>query len=194
MLREQVRPVEWLSRALAAVGLLCLGWVALVSAQATLFRRDQLQAMERMAATATTPATGAPVTLPAGSPLGVLAIPRLGLSEAVAEGEEESTLSIAIGHLPDTPLPWHAGNSGFAGHRTTHFRALEHIRIGDEMQLTTPHGTYHYTVRETLIVDPSDVWVLAHTPDRQLTLMTCYPFTFIGRAPKRFIVSAVETR
>jgi sortase A len=181
--------VEWLSRLLIATGLLCLGWVGLVSAEATLFRRAQLQAMVSMTAeTANTAA--APVTLPVGSPLGVLAIPRLGFAEAVAEGEDESTLSIAIGHVPDTPMPWHQGNSGFAGHRTTHFRPLNDVRIGDELLLTTPHGLFRYVVRQTLIVDPSDVWVLDPTPGRQLTLITCYPFTYIGRAPKRFIVKA----
>ena len=185
--------VEWLSRLLIATGLLCLGWVGLVSSEAILFRRAQLQAMVSMTAE-TANAAAAPVTLPGGSPLGVLAIPRLGFAEAVAQGEDESTLSIAIGHLPDTPMPWHHGNSGFAGHRTTHFRRLKDVRIGDELLLTTPHGRFRYVVRQTLIVDPSDVWVLDPTPGRQLTLITCYPFTYVGRAPKRFIVSAVERR
>ena len=185
--------IEWFSRGLIATGLVCLGWVALVTSEATLFRRTQLQAMVHMTAETTDAAT-APVSLPPGTPLGVLSIPRIGFAEAVAEGENESTLSIAIGHLPDTPMPWHPGNSGFAGHRSTHFRPLKDVQTGDELVLRTPYGTFRYVVRQTLIVDPSEVSVLAPATGRQLTLVTCYPFTYIGTAPKRFVVRADGAR
>ena len=192
MAADRSRYLDWLSHALMALGLVCLGWVVLVSAEATLFRQQQLQSMEFLSEVTASPGL-APVTLPAGTPVGVLTIPRLRFAEAVAEGESESTLSIAIGHLPDTPLPWHEGNSGFAGHRTTHFRPLKNIRAGDELLLTTSYGTFRYVVRQTSIVEPTDVSVLQQNgPGRQLTLITCYPFTYIGRAPKRFVVRADE--
>ena len=193
MAADRPRFLEWLSRGLIAAGLVGIGWVALVTIEASLFRRSQLQAMVHMTAEITDSAS-APVTLPPGTPLGVLSIPRLGFAEAVAEGENESTLSIAIGHLPDTPMPWHPGNSGFAGHRSTHFRPLKDVQVGDDLVLTTPHGTFRYVVRQALIVDPSEISVLAPTAGRQLTLITCYPFTYIGTAPKRFVVVAQENK
>jgi len=121
---------------------------------------------------------------------GMLEIPRIGLSEAFAEGDDDGTLRTAIGHLPDTPLPWHTGNAAFAGHRDQHFRALRNIRIGDEIRLATPRGVFTYTVTDTFIVTPQDLWVLAPTNGRELTLITCYPFNFVGHAPKRFVVKA----
>jgi sortase A len=127
--------------------------------------------------------------------VGLLSIPRLGYSEAVAEGDDAATLRVAIGHLPDTAVPWIDGNTALAGHRDTLFRSLAKIRVGDELALSTAHGDFRYRVSQTLIVDPDDVWVLAPAPGRQLTLITCYPFHYIGSAPHRFIVRAepIET-
>jgi sortase A len=113
----------------------------------------------------------------------------------VAEGDDDSTLSIAIGHLPDTPLPWEDGNSALAAHRDTFFRPLRDIRIGDELRLTTTvHEQLRYRVRETLVVGPEDVGVLDSTDSPSLTLITCYPFNFVGHAPQRFIVRAERMR
>ena len=109
----------------------------------------------------------------------------------MAEGDDERTLSKAVGHLPDTPLPWQRyGNVGLAAHRDGLFRRLEHMRLNDEVRLVTPRGEYHYRVTRTHIVNPDDVWVLAPTPHPTITLITCYPFAFIGNAPQRFIVQA----
>jgi sortase A len=108
----------------------------------------------------------------------------------VAEGDDDSTLRIAIGHLPDTPLPWEDGNSALAAHRDTFFRPLRDIRIGDELRLTTAHEELRYRVRETLVVGPEDVRVLDSTDSPSLTLITCYPFNYVGHAPQRFIVRA----
>jgi sortase A len=96
----------------------------------------------------------------------------------------------AVGHIPGTPLPGQQGNVGLAGHRDTFFRGLRNIQKDDEITLTTLHGSYRYRVDSTRIVRPEDTKVLAATADDFLTLVTCYPFYFVGPAPKRFIVRA----
>jgi sortase A len=108
----------------------------------------------------------------------------------IAEGDDDATLKVAIGHLPDTPLPWHEGNSALAGHRDTFFRPLQHIRVGDELRVSTVRGDFRYQVRETKVVGPNDLWVLDPTDRPTLTLITCYPFSYVGKAPRRFIVRA----
>ena len=95
-----------------------------------------------------------------GELIGRVDIPRLKLSAAVAEGDDDKTLGKAVGHLPDTPLPWQRrGNVGLAAHRDGLFRKLEGIRIGDDIRLVTTRGEFHYQVKKTHIVDPDDVWV-----------------------------------
>jgi sortase A len=128
-----------------------------------------------------------------GAPVGRIEVPRLHLSAAVANGDDDGTLRVAIGHLPDTPLPWEEGNSALAGHRDTFFRELRHIRINDVMRMATPYGDFTYRVTRTLVVTPDDLSVLAPTHEPTLTLVTCYPFSYVGHAPKRFIVEAVRT-
>ena len=97
----------------------------------------------------------------------------------------------AVGHLPDTPLPWQRrGNVALAAHRDGLFRPLENIRIDDDVRIVTPRGEFHYRVTKTHIVDPDDVWVIAPTDTPTITLITCYPFSFVGNAPRRFIVQA----
>jgi sortase A len=122
--------------------------------------------------------------------VGVLEIPRLNLSEVVASGEDDKTLKLAIGHLLDTPLPWAQGNSVLAAHRDTHFRPLRDIQHGDLVRLKTRKGVLEYYVKDTMIVAPNDVWVMAPSTERRLTLVTCYPFNYVGSAPQRFIVRA----
>ena len=92
--------------------------------------------------------------------------------------------------MPDTPFPWQDGNSALAGHRDTFFRPLRRIHVGDEIQFVSPQGAYRYRVTRHLVVDPEDVWVLDASSGAALTLITCYPFDFIGAAPRRFVVHA----
>jgi sortase A len=125
-----------------------------------------------------------------GRPIGVLEIPRLGVSSVVIEGDEAAALILGVGHLADTPLPWSSGNSVFAAHRDTFFRPLEHIRPKDIIRFTSHDAELEYVVQSTRIVAPNDVEVLSPTPSNVLTLITCYPFTYVGPAPKRFIVRA----
>jgi len=136
--------------------------------------------------------------LPQGRPpapsslLGRLEIPRLNLTVIVREGADGKTLHRSVGHIPGTALPGYAGNVALAGHRDTFFRALRNIQKDDAIDFETENGTYHYLVESTDIVGPRDVGVLAASHGQTLTLVTCYPFYYVGSAPKRFIVRAVQ--
>jgi sortase A len=124
--------------------------------------------------------------------LGRLKIPRLHVAAMVREGADSGTLRRAIGHIPGTALPGKTGNVGLAGHRDTFFRALRNIEKDDTIDFETDAGTFRYAVESTRIVSPRDVSVLSAAGGRTLTLVTCYPFYYVGSAPKRFIVRAVQ--
>jgi sortase A len=132
------------------------------------------------------------LTRPAPSPLAVLRIPSLRLEVAVLPGTDDFVLDRAVGHIDDTALPGTDGNSGIAGHRDGYFRGLKDIAAGDAIELETLKGREMYHVERIWIVNPENVSVLDPTPVRSLTLVTCYPFYFIGSAPQRFIVRAVR--
>lgn len=127
---------------------------------------------------------------PEGSTVGRIEIGTLGLAAMILEGVDQRTLRRAVGHIPGTALPGEQGNVAIAGHRDTFFRSLRDIRQDAEITLTTLHGSYRYRVESTRVVEPKAIEVLADTGDAILTLVTCYPFDFIGPAPKRFIVRA----
>jgi sortase A len=177
---------EWL---LLAVAVVCLEWYGLRMYE---IHRKQTAAnavLDRELSDQRLPAEP-PSTVPPGALIGRLDIPRLHLSAPVESGDDPDVLDFAVGYLPDTPLPWKPGNSGLAAHRDRLFRPLEGIRIGDEIRLSTGHGNLQYTVSRTLIVNPEDVWVLNPATDADLTLITCFPFGYVGHAPKRFVVQA----
>src|SRR6266849_5442615 len=111
----------------------------------------------------------------------------------VREGVDDRTLDIAADHIPHTALPGQTGNVGVAAHRDTLFRNLKDVRSDDRITLTTLDGEYVYRVVSVRIVKPTEVSVLDPSPhEKTLTLVTCYPFYFVGQAPKRFIVRAVQ--
>jgi sortase A len=112
----------------------------------------------------------------------------------VRTGSDARTLQLAVGHIPGTARPGEDGNVGLAGHRDTFFRRLRDIEPDDRIRIVTPSGTYDYRVQRTDVVEPSDVGVLERTTEPSLTLVTCYPFTYVGSAPERFIVRAVLER
>ena len=116
--------------------------------------------------------------------------PSVSLSATVLEGSDDGTLARGAGHIEDTAFPGDAGNVGIAGHRDTTFRPVRHLRLGDPLLLTTANHVYRYRISRTTIVDPEDVYVLDDAAHPTLTLVTCYPFEYIGHAPRRFIVSA----
>lgn len=127
------------------------------------------------------------------SVIGKINIPRLGISAILKEGVGRRTLNLAVGHIPSTALPGQPGNVGVAAHRDNLFRGLKDIRQDDSITLTTLDNTYVYRVISTRVVNPADVSVLDASPDENtLTLVTCYPFYFVGNAPKRFIVRALQ--
>ncbi len=136
----------------------------------------------------------AAVGKPAAVPLAVLRIPRLRIEVPVLPGTDDRTLDRAVGHIDDTAPPGADGNSGIAGHRDGFFRGLKDIAVGDVIELETAKIKEVYRVERTWVVDPEDVSVLDPTPTRALTLVTCYPFYYIGPAPRRFIVRAVLAR
>ncbi len=127
----------------------------------------------------------------AGVPLALLRIPKIDLEVAVLAGTSELALNRGVGHIDGTPRPGEGGNVGIAGHRDGFFRGLKDIAVGDSLELETLSGVERYRVSETFIVDPSDVHVLDSTDRPSITLVTCYPFYFVGSAPQRFIVRAV---
>lgn len=125
-----------------------------------------------------------------GDVIGEMTIPRLGLKTIVVEGQSAKVLRRAIGHLPETALPGAPGNVALAGHRDGFFRPLRDIRLGDAIALETYDGEFVYQVESTEVVSPSDVQVLQPSRENSLTLVTCYPFYYVGAAPMRFIVRA----
>ena len=127
-------------------------------------------------------------------PLAVLRIRRIGLEVPILEGTDEGTLNRGVGHIEGTARPGSNGNAGIAGHRDGFFRGLKDVRSGDLVDLETPIGVEHYSVQQSWIVEPDDVSVLAPTGGAAITLVTCYPFYFVGSAPRRFIVRAVRTK
>jgi sortase A len=131
-----------------------------------------------------------PARLGEGTPVGKLEIPRLNLSVIVLEGVSDGILEKGAGHIPETALPGKVGNVGIAAHRDTFFRPLHTIQNNDLIRLTTSEGVFDYAVEWVRIVKPSAVEVLRPTNRPTLTLVTCYPFYFVGSAPERFIVRA----
>ena len=124
-------------------------------------------------------------------PLGVLDIPSLRLQVPVLEGTDDLTLDRAVGHITGTAPLGETGNIGIAGHRDGFFRGLKDIRIGDRIDLQWQRGGSHYIVDEIQIVSPDDISVLEPRAKPSLTLVTCYPFYFVGSAPLRYIVHAM---
>jgi sortase A len=165
-----------------AAGVAILNYTCLVRAEAWIYQRWGEREVER-------PAEPAPAGL-----VGRIAIRRVGISAVVAEGSDETTLSRAVGHIAGTALPGEPGNVGLAGHRDTFFRALRNIRAGDLIVLTTPHGEFRYSAVSIKVVNPKALDVLDPTSEEILTLVTCYPFHFVGSAPNRFIVRAKRVR
>ena len=183
-----VRPCGWAVRLLFVVGLLCLGWVAAVRGTTWYVQtsndhllEDQLRARGPAAA-----------VIPATDTTGRIEIARIGLKAMVLEGTDDATLRVAVGHIEGTEWPGRGGHAGLAGHRDTFFRPLRKVRIGDEIRYTSAAGIYRYRVSDTEIVGPRDVQVLDPHRTATLTLVTCYPFGFVGHAPDRFIVHATR--
>ncbi len=134
-----------------------------------------------------------PRILAEGDVIGEILVPRLHLKAIVVQGDSSSILRRAVGHLSETALPGESGNVALAAHRDTFFRPLRKIRPGDVVTFDVPGREFRYEVESTLVVSPNEVGVLhPSSTSRELTLITCYPFDYIGPAPDRFVVRARE--
>jgi sortase A len=185
--RRKSRAASWLESFLWTVGCAALGYCAFLWGRA---QYDQVQGNRmvdryqfvdhRQSDVKVRPA--------AGSLVGRIEIPRLKFSAVIFEGVDDATLDRGVGHLAGTATPGELGNLVLAGHRDTFFRPLKKIREGDEIDVTGPEGPSRYRVEFTQIVAPEATEVLRSTGGATLTLITCYPFRYIGNAPDRFIV------
>jgi sortase A len=173
---------------LVVIGVMMLSYTTFVLADAWRFRAEYHASLPARAAA---PAS-APAPLIEGSAIGEIRIERLGLLEVIGEGDSATVLRRGVGHLADTAWLGRPGNIVLAGHRDTAFRALSLIQTGDRIEVTTPHERGEYEVQSATVVPPTDTSVLAPSDRNTLTLITCFPFAFVGRAPERFVVRARE--
>jgi len=206
----------WAERALLAIGIVCLGIFAWSWLDARWLEIRETRRLEEALAAAPAVKSKASETdsfaslekgaeqiqkeekkkeeappLEPGGLVGRISVPRLGVSAIVLEGVDKKSLRRGAGHIPATALPGEEeGNVGIAAHRDSFFRGLKDIQEDDTIELTTLDGTFRYQVEWTKIVKPADVSVLEPTDEPALTLVTCYPFYFVGSAPERFIVRA----
>jgi sortase A len=184
------RLVRWSQRLLVITGALALGYVGFTLLDARLFQASAKRSLETQIHR-----EGERQELQAkvktGDVLGRVDIPRLGISVAVLQGTSSRILRLGAGHIEGTALPGETGNSGIAGHRDTFFRKLKNIQLNDEIQVQTATGLFRYQVDWMRVVEPSDTTVLEpSSKESTVTLVTCYPFYFVGSAPKRFVVRA----
>ncbi len=177
--------LKWAHRALLLVAILLLGYCGFALADSWVFQwresRDLDQLRSEFVAN-----QGSLDPPPPASQKGLIdriELPRLRLSVVVIEGIGRTTLRRGIGHIPGTALPRQPGNVGLAGYRDTLFRPLQNLRINDEIRFSTPRGGFRYEIESLRIVDPNDVGVLAASGDNVLTMVTCYPFFYVGRRP-----------
>lgn len=181
----------WLSRVLFAGGLLLLGIVALTSMRSCTREREARNLSgETVARGQVKRASATRARAEATGDVGHLAIERLGLKAAIVEGVDARSLDEGVGHVPGTAFPGEPENSALAGHRDTHLAALRHVEPGDRIRVQTADGVFFYEVDSAFVVLPNRGDLMGPTGKGTLTLITCYPFRWIGPAPKRFIVRA----
>jgi sortase A len=195
------RILKWAQRALFACAILLLGYCGFALVDAWVFQRRESRDLDRLLRDRRAASEGTPqpksATAPESAPaavadglIGRIEIPRLLVSVVVVEGVDKTTLRRAVGHIPGTALPGEPGNVGLAGHRDTFFRPLKDLSIKDQIRFSTLKGNFNYEVESLRVVAPEDVGVLAPSGENVLTLVTCYPFYYVGPAPKRWIVRA----
>ena len=192
--------LAWLERALWTAGCCALGYYVFASIDASVTQGQLARSFEK---SRTHVAVVSQATLDHSTPdvhevpvrpgiklIGRLEIPKLDVSSVILEGDGSQTLRVGLGHVPGTSMPGQPGNVVIAGHRDTFFRPLRKIQICDEVSVDTTASTYYYQVRSIELVDPHNVNALRFHNKDELTLITCYPFSYIGSAPKRFVVHA----
>jgi sortase A len=200
--KDSLRTIlKWAQRVLCVAGVSMVAYCGFVLTQTWIFQEEERGRFEKLLTdrqngNGGVRAPGLPHSTDdsplaaAGGLIGHIEIPRLGVSSMVIEGTSTTTLRRAVGHISGTSMPGQPGNVGLSGHRDTFFRPLRNIQQNDIVTLTTLLGEYRYRVVLTKVVDPQDVEVLNSSGSEILTLVTCYPFFFVGPAPRRFIVRA----
>ena len=180
--------IRWASYLFLFAGLLAGGYAGYLIADAQIFQAVQLHRFDQRV----------PLSEPhlpvMGEVLGQIEIPSLAFRAVILQGDSPEVLRRGVGHLPGTPMPGEWGNIALAGHRDTFFRPLRQIRPGDVITLQTFAQKFEYEVQSTIIVSPADTQVLEPSEGRELTLVTCFPFDYVGAAPNRFIVRAIQVR
>jgi sortase A len=181
-----------ISRIFLGIGIACLALYGFFTVQAYLQQEALNKELDESRVEAVKPSNKPSASarsriraLQEGDLFGRLEIPGVELSVMVMEGDSDRTLRLGAGHIPGTAL-------AIAGHRDTFFRPLKDIKLHDTIRLTTPDGVTEYRVVSTKIVGPKDISVLDNDSDDILTLVTCYPFYYVGPAPQRFIVQATK--
>lgn len=191
------RLLRWMQFVLLATGFFLLGWWFHGWRESQSFQKAAMQTLELRRAALADLEQGEKKSkkksVPARSVIGRIDIPRLKISAVIVEGTDPDVLDKAVGHFRTTALPGETGNFALAGHRDTFLRGLGDIRDDDVVLISTPERTLRYVVEGKKVVGPERVDVLNPTPKPTLTLVTCYPFTFVGPAPERFIVRAALT-
>jgi len=172
-------------------GILALSYAGFVVLDQYWYQEVEISKFERIN-TPTEPRAIEAIPIADGGVIGEIEVPRLKLKAIVVQGDSEKLLRRAVGHLSETALPGEAGNVALAGHRDGLFRPLRKVRPGDSVTLSTPDRKYQYLVEWTAVVPPTAVRVLQPTAEPTLTLVTCFPFYFVGAAPERFVVRARE--
>ncbi|HWF92933.1 MAG TPA: class D sortase [Terriglobales bacterium] len=207
ILNAQIKParrsknhiVSSLSWALLIIGGVALTYAVYAVSDTAAYQQVELHKLESPNGASRVNFTTAQVMLNRpiiGEVIGELQVPRIGLRTIVVEGDSAKILRRAVGHIPSTAFPGQDGNIALAGHRDSLFLPLQQIQQGDLVTFDSLGQQFQYEVFATQIVSPDDVGVLHATAGHELTLITCFPFGFIGPAPKRFIVRAreIETR
>ncbi|MGA2483188.1 MAG: class D sortase [Candidatus Acidiferrales bacterium] len=169
-----------------AFGILALGYAGFVLADSHAYQALEMKKFKQAGL------LSEPHILMEGDVIGEIEVPRLGLKAIVVQGDSPVTLRRAVGHLSKSALPGEWGNVALAGHRDTFFRPLRDIRLGDEIKFKTPERSFEYRVESIEVVAPTDIRVLDSSTGHDLTLLTCFPFHYVGPAPKRFVVRARE--
>lgn len=181
-------PRSALERVLLPLGLAALGYYGVSTASGKLYQSYWSRAFEERGDGEAASEGSSPLGFQA--PIARLQIPSIHLDVAVLRGTRERDLTRGVGHIEGTSALGGDGNAGIAGHRDSFFRDLRSVSRGDRVLLTTARGRREYRVEETRVVLPEDVEVLSAARGPSLTLVTCYPFRYIGNAPKRFVVRA----
>jgi sortase A len=168
------------------LGIFALGYVGFVYADSHAYQALEMKKISQAGRFVE------PHILAEGDVIGEIQVPRLGLSAIVVQGDSLASLRRAVGHVSNSALPGEWGNVALAGHRDTFFRPLRDIRLGDKIRFKTIQQSFEYVVESIDVVAPGDIQVLEPSTGHDLTFITCFPFRYVGPAPKRFVVRARE--